>query len=264
MKGREFAQLGDGTPHLSHKEHGRRMAKIHENDRILLVDHQPIYREGLRASLLQAGYPIAGEAGTAHQGLRVAEERTPGIAIIEARLPGINGFVTAAFMRRSAPWVKVIMIAHERTPALTASAIRVGAMAFIGKSCETESIIETVEQVRRGINVLQTQAMTDEGMARLLVEYLRSEEHGRQRSGGPDLSPRELEVLDCLLMGYTNRDIAQALFITEQTVKNHMTSVMRKLSVTDRVAALRVAMGNGWSCLGTPALIDDPVIFGRR
>ena len=65
-------------------------------------------------------------------------------------------------------------------------------------------------------------------------------------------------------MGNTNREIAQSLFITEQTVKNHMTSVMRKLDVNDRVAALRVAMGSGWSCLGTPALIDDPVIFGRR
>jgi DNA-binding NarL/FixJ family response regulator len=240
------------------------MAKVHENDRILLIDHQPIYREGLRIALLQAGYPIVGEAGTAHQGLRVAEERTPGIAIIEARLPGINGFVTAAFMRRSAPWTKVVMIAHQLTPALTASAIRVGAMAFLEKSYETDHIVEIIESVRRGINVLQTQAMTDEGMAKLLVEYLRSDEHSRQRSGGPDLSPRELEVLDCLLMGNTNREIAKALFITEQTVKNHMTSVMRKLDVNDRVAALRFAMGSGWSCLGTPALVDDPVIFGRR
>jgi len=104
------------------------MAKVHDNDRILLIDHQPIYREGLRTALLQAGYPIVGEAGTSHQGLRVAEEQTPGIAIIEARLPGINGFVTAAFMRRSAPWTKVVMIAHQLTPALTASAIRVGAI----------------------------------------------------------------------------------------------------------------------------------------
>jgi len=240
------------------------MAKVHDNDRILLIDHQPIYREGLRTALSQAGYPIVGEAGTSHQGLRVAEERAPGIAIIEARLPGINGFVTAAFMRRSAPWTKVVMITHQMTPALTASAIRVGAMAFLEKSFETDRIVETIDQVRRGINVLQTQAMTDEGMAKLLVEYLRSDEHGRQRSGGPALSPRELEVLDCLLMGNTNREIAHALFITEQTVKNHMTSVMRKLDVNDRVAALRVAMGSGWSCLGTPALIDDPVIFGRR
>ena len=57
---------------------------------------------------------------------------------------------------------------------------------------------------------------------------------------------------------------AEALFITEQTVKNHMTSVMRKLEVTDRVAALRVAMANGWSCLGIPALVDDPVVSMRR
>ncbi|MGH2551457.1 MAG: response regulator, partial [Thermomicrobiales bacterium] len=103
------------------------MARQIENEQILLVDHQPIYREGMRAALLQGGYPVTGEAATAHQALRAAEERLPGIAIIEAMLPGVNGFVTAAFMRRSAPWIRVIMIAQEQTPALTASAIRVGA-----------------------------------------------------------------------------------------------------------------------------------------
>lgn len=240
------------------------MARQIENEQILLVDHQPIYREGMRAALLHGGYPVTGEAATAHQALRAAEERLPGIAIIEAMLPGVNGFVTAAFMRRSAPWIRVIMIAQEQTPALTASAIRVGAAGFIEKSAEPEAILETVELVRRGVNVLQTRAMTDESIAKLLVAYLRSDEREKQRAGGPDLSPRELEVLDCLLMGYTNKDIAEALFITEQTVKNHMTSVMRKLEVTDRVAALRVAMANGWSCLGIPALVDDPVVAMRR
>src|SRR5665648_473405 len=96
------------------------MARQLDSEQILLVDHQPIYREGLRKALLHGGYPVVGEAGTAHQGLRAAEERVPGIAIIEAMLPGVNGFVTAAFMRRSSPWIRVVMIAHEQTPALTA------------------------------------------------------------------------------------------------------------------------------------------------
>jgi DNA-binding NarL/FixJ family response regulator len=240
------------------------MARQLDNDQILLIDHQPIYREGLRTALVHGGYPVVGEAGTSHQGLRSAEERAPGIVVIEAMLPGINGFVTAAFLRKAAPWVKIVMIAQSQTPALTASAIRVGAMAFLKKSDEPEEICETLDAVRRGINVLQTRAMTDEATAKLLVAYLRSDDRDRQHAGGPDLSPRELEVLDCLLMGYTNREIAEALFITEQTVKNHMTSVMRKLDVTDRVAALRVAMCNGWSCLGIPALVDDPAFSFRR
>ncbi len=240
------------------------MARQIESDQILLIDHQPIYREGLRMTLVHGGYPVVGEAASAHQGLRVAEERAPGIVIIEAMLPGINGFVTAAFLRKAAPWLKIVTIAHKQTPALTASAIRVGAMAFLQKSDDPEDIIATLDHVRRGVNVLQTRAMTDEATAKLLVAYLRSDERERQHAGGPDLSPRELVVLDCLLMGYTNREIAEALFITEQTVKNHMTSVMRKLSVTDRVAALRVAMCNGWSCLGIPALVDDPVLAARR
>ncbi len=240
------------------------MGRQIESDQILLIDHQPIYRGGLRSALVMGGYAVIGEADSAHSGLRSAEELSPGIVIIEALLPGVNGFVTAAYIRRSLPSVKIIMISGEQKPTLTASAIRVGAMGFIRKCDEPEAILETVHAVKAGHNVLQSRAMKDEATTRLLISYLRSEHRELQPNGGPDLSPRELEVLDCLLMGYSNRDIAEALFITEQTVKNHMTSIMRKLEVTDRVAALRVAMSSGWSCLGMPALVDDPVLFYRR
>jgi DNA-binding NarL/FixJ family response regulator len=240
------------------------MGRQIESDQILLIDHQPIYRGGLRTALIHGGYAVVGEAATAHLGLRAAEELLPGIIIIEALLPGVNGFVTAAYIRRALPNVKIIMISSEQKPTLTASAIRVGAMGFIQKSDEPEAILETLHAVKTGHNILQARAMTDEATTRLLIAYLRSDRRDLQPNGGPDLSPRELEVLDCLLMGYSNRDIADALFITEQTVKNHMTSIMRKLSVTDRVAALRVAMSSGWSCLGVPALVDDPVLSYRR
>jgi len=114
--------------------------------------------------------------------------------------------------------------------------------------------------VKHGHNILQARAMTDEATTRLLISYLRADAKANRQPNGQELSPRELEVLDCLLMGFANKDIGDALFITEQTVKNHMTSIMRKFSVTDRVAALRVAMSSGWSCLGVPALVEDPLL----
>lgn len=233
-------------------------------DQLLLIDHQPIYRGGLRSALTNGGYSVIGEAASAHCGLRSAEELAPGIVIIEALLPGVNGFVTASYIRRAVPGAKIIFITSIQCPTLTASAIRVGAMGFIQKSDEPEAILETVHAVKNGHNILQTRAMHDEATTRLLISYLRSDPHGTKSNREPDLSPRELEVLDCLLMGYANRDIAQALFITEQTVKNHMTSIMRKLSVSDRVAALRVAMSSGWSFLGMPALVNDPMLAYAR
>jgi DNA-binding NarL/FixJ family response regulator len=233
-------------------------------DQILLVDHQPIYRGGLRSTLTNSGYCVVGEAATAHQGLRSAEEFVPGIVIIEALLPGVSGFVTASYIRRAVPGVKIILMTGAQCPTLTASAIKVGAMGFIQKSDEPDAIVETVHAVKNGHNVLQARAMSDEATTRLLISYLRSDAHSRKAPCEPDLSPRELEVLDCLLMGYANRDIAKALFITEQTVKNHMTSIMRKLSVSDRVAALRVAMSSGWSYLGMPALVNDPMLSFSR
>ncbi len=240
------------------------MARQIENDQILLIDHQPIYRGGLRTALIHGGYNVIGEASSSHCGLRAAEELAPGIVIVEALLPGVNGIVTAAYIRRALPSVKIVMIASERKPTLIASALRVGAMGFLEKSDEPETILDVLHAVKSGHNILQARAMADEATTRLLISYLRSEPQDTKSNGGPDLSPRELEVLDCLLMGYANKDIAEALFITEQTVKNHMTSIMRKLSVTDRVAALRVAMTSGWSCLGVPALIDDPLLAYRR
>lgn len=240
------------------------MARQIDKDQILLIDHQPIYRGGLRTTLMNFGYSVVGEASTAHYGLRSAEELSPGIVIIEALLPGVNGFVTAKYIQRSLPNVKIVMITAEQKPTLTACALRVGAMGFLQKSDEPEAIDDVLNAVKNGINVLQAKAMTDEATTRLLISYLRDDPDGTHLHTGPELSPRELEVLDCLLMAYTNRDIADALFITEQTVKNHMTSIMRKLSVSDRVAALRVAMTSGWSCLGMPALVEDPVVSYRR
>lgn len=240
------------------------MARQIESDQILLIDHQPIYRGGLKTALIHGGYNVLGEASSAHSGLRAAEELAPGIVIVEALLPGVNGFVTAAYIRRALPSVKIVVISSEQKPTLTASAIRVGAMGFLEKSDEPEAILEVMHAVKSGHNILQSRAMADEDTTRLLISYLRSESRDLRQNSGPDLSPRELEVLDCLLMGYANKDIADALFITEQTVKNHMTSIMRKLSVTDRVAALRVAMTSGWSCLGVPALVEDPLLAVRQ
>jgi DNA-binding NarL/FixJ family response regulator len=232
-------------------------------DRILLIDHQPIYRGGLRTALTHGGFAVVGEAASAHCGLRAAEEFCPEIVIIEALLPGISGFVTAAYIQRTLPGTRIIMIASAHCPTLTARAIKVGAVAFIQKSDEPETIIETVRAVQKGHNVLQQWALSDESTTRFLLMELRSGCNAKIKHVEPDLSPRELEVLDCLLMGFANREIAEALFITEQTVKNHMTSIMKKLSVSDRVAALRVAMACGWSFLGMPRLVNDPVLAAQ-
>jgi two-component system response regulator DegU len=240
------------------------MSHGEQQARVLLVDHQPIYRAGFRQLVQQAGMRVVAEADSAHQAMRACDEARPDVVLLEAILPGVNGLVTAAYLRRDHPQVRIVVLGMGVEPAVIASAIRVGAVGFIPKSSDPERALEVLAAVDRGENLLEREATSDPAVMSMLVSHLRSGAHERQRVGSPDLSPRELEVLDCLLMGYANKEIAEALYITEQTVKNHMTSVLRKLSVSDRVAALRIAMANGWGFVGMPALIDDPVPSAAR
>lgn len=239
------------------------MSQSEHRARVLLVDHQPIYRAGFRQLVQQAGMRVVAEADSAHQAMRACDEARPDVVLMEAMLPGINGLVAAAYLRRDHPNVRVVMLGMGTDPAVLASAIRLGAVGYIPKSADTERALAVLESIGRGDNVLEAEATNDPAVISMLVSHLRSGAHERQRVGSPDLSPRELEVLDCLMMGYANKEIADALFITEQTVKNHMTAVLRKLSVADRVAALRTAMTNGWGFVGMPALIDNPALSVR-
>jgi DNA-binding NarL/FixJ family response regulator len=131
------------------------------------------------------------------------------------------------------------------------SAVRVGAAAFLTKDAEPQKIIDTVHAVLKGENLLHQAVLTNPELARRVLGEFRSLSDGSTVSAAEVvLSPRELEVLDCLVMGHSNKEIGEALFITEQTVKNHMTSVLRKLQVDDRVAALRYAVTRRWAEIG--------------
>ena len=236
-----------------------KMSQGEQQARVLLVDHQPIYRAGFRQLVQQAGMRVVAEADSAHQAMRACDEARPDVVLMEAMLPGINGLVAASYLRRDHPQLRIVMLGMGTEPGVVASAIRLGAVGYIPKSADPDRAMAVLEAVGRGENLLVVDATSDPSVIAMLVSHLRNGGHERQRVGSPDLSPRELEVLDCLLMGYANKEIAEALFITEQTVKNHMTAVLRKLAVVDRVAALRTAMANGWGFVGVPALIDDPV-----
>ena len=135
------------------------------------------------------------------------------------------------------------------------AAIRVGAAGFLTKDADPSAIVAAIHAVLNGENLLQQAVLTNPALARRVLGEFRSlnERRGEPTEAEVQLSPRELEVLDCLVMGRSNKEIGEALFITEQTVKNHMTSVLRKLEVDDRVAALRYAVSKGWAEIGPQA-----------
>jgi DNA-binding NarL/FixJ family response regulator len=220
--------------------------------RIMIVDDHPLFRAGLKRILeMDQRLSVVAEAASGHAALHEADVHRPSLVIMDVQLPGVTGLQIASALRRERPSTAIMFLSMHVDDDRLFSAIRVGAAAFLTKDAEPQRILDTVHAVLRGDNLLHQAVLTNPELARRVLGEFRSLSEG-QPAGAPEvsLSPRELEVLDCLVMGRSNKEIGDALFITEQTVKNHMTSVLRKLEVDDRVAALRFAVSRGWAEIG--------------
>ena len=223
------------------------------NRRIMIVDDHPFFRSGLRRILEQDTHiRVVSEASSGHQALHEADVHRPDLVLMDVQLPGVTGLQVASALRRQRPTVSIIFLSMHVDDDRLFAAIRAGAAGFLTKDAEPSEILEAVHAVLRGENLLQAAVLQSPTLARRVLGEFRSLSERTGPDGPPDvsLSPRELEVLDCLVMGRSNKEIGDSLFITEQTVKNHMTSVLRKLQVDDRVAALRYAVSKGWAEIG--------------
>ena len=221
--------------------------------RIMLVDDHPLFRDGLKRVLEQdERLKVVAEATSGHEALHLADLHRPAVVLMDVQLPGVTGLQIASALRRQRPSTSIMFLSMHADEERLFAAIRVGAAGFLTKDTDPSAIVEAVHAVLRGENLLQQAVLTNPNLARRVVGEFRSLSERSDEPGAPDvtLSPRELEVLDCLVMGRSNKEIGEALFITEQTVKNHMTSVLRKLEVDDRVAALRYAVARGWAEIG--------------
>ena len=232
--------------------------------RILIVDDHPFFRMGLRRILeSESRIAIVGEAASGHQALHQAEILRPDLVLMDVQLPGVTGLQIASALRRLSPNIAIIFLSMYSDDDRLFAAIRSGALGFLTKDTDGARLLDSIMAVLRGENLLQQAVLESPLLARRVLSEFRSMSQGNEPvESDVSLSPRELEVLDCLIMGNSNKEIAARLFITEQTVKNHMTSVLRKLQVDDRVAALRYAVTRGWAEIGPQAYAAIPMVDG--
>jgi DNA-binding NarL/FixJ family response regulator len=222
---------------------------------VMIVDDHPMFRRGLRRIIEESGrYEIVAEATVGYEAIRLAGIHEPHIIVSDIQLPGISGLKIARILKKQLPKTQIIFCTMHDDDERLFDALRAGAAGFLAKGVDAADLLNAIDRVAKGEQVINLELMARPQLAwRVLAEF-RGMAHDGDRPRTPfPLSVREVEVLDCVAQGLSNKEVADALFITEQTVKNHMTNVLRKLGVEDRVQALLYAVRHGWVEIGHDA-----------
>lgn len=217
--------------------------------RIVVVDDHPLFRQGVIDSFsLESDFDIVGQADTGEKALDVIREVKPDVAVLDVNLPGINGQqVTRQIIIENIPTKVVLLTAYDDTEQVI-HAMRAGAYAYCAKDVQPEKLSDIVKTVHEGKYSVYDEIMDREGVDQWLIKKTESASRPYSDPGEPfhPLSSREMEVLECVTLGMSNKEIAGILGISHQTVKNHVTAILRKLGVEDRTQAAVYALRRGW------------------
>ena len=220
-----------------------------QRTKILLVDDHALFRMGMRQILeREPDFDIVAEAEDGREAFTMAVEQTPDIVLLDLSLPAPGGIETTQRIKREVPSAGIIALAVAEDEDQLFEAIKAGAAAFILKDINPDDLVTIIRRVRAGEYLINDKVFARPSVAsRVLKEFRELAVYGQEAAPiFAPLSPREVEILDNIARGMTNKQVAYALTISEQTVKNHMSSILRKLSVNDRTQAVVYAMKQGW------------------
>jgi DNA-binding NarL/FixJ family response regulator len=212
---------------------------------VLLVDDHAMLRDGLRNILeLEPDIRVLGEAEDGEAGVAKVVALQPRVVLMDIHLPGIDGIEATRRVRLANPDTAVIILTMHDTDDMLFSAIREGAAGYILKSAPSAEVVRAVRAAARGDSLL------DPAMARKLMAGFATLSRARAEPPPPppdeeSLTPREQEVMDLLIQGASNREIADRLFLSDKTVKQHMSKILRKLGVRSRSQAIIHAVRAG-------------------
>ncbi len=233
---------------------------------VLIVAREPLLRRGLVGCLkTDRGIRVVGSVATAGEGYRRADELLPDVALVGTTLADAPGLNAAAELRRRVPALATVVVAAAETDDELFAAIRAGAAAYVGKDVPEDQLLALVKRAAAGEYVINEQLLAKPYVAARVLEQFRTATAGAlaPTSAFAPLTNRELEILQKVSDGLTNAEIGSALGISAQTVKNHVTSILRKLVVNDRTQAVVLALRRGWLTIddGPTVAIGAP---GRR
>lgn len=201
--------------------------------RLLLVDDHPVVRDGLRGMFTAApGFEVVGEAGDGAEALPLIAALLPDVVLMDLRMPRMDGVTTIRTMAERGLTSRVLVLTTYDTDADVLPAVRAGATGYLLKDAAREELFHAVREAARGASVIAPTVA-----AKLLGQV---REPAREA-----LSPREVEVLELVASGATNREAAARLFISEATVKTHLIHIYTKLDVKDRASAVAAGYNLG-------------------
>lgn len=217
---------------------------------VLIVDDHPLFREGLSKILsLEPDLEVIGEAADGEQALTMARSSRPDVVVIDINLPTMNGLQVTRQLKSDRTGITIVMLTAYHDQEQVLHAMRAGASAYYPKDVEPSRLVEVIRQCQQGYYIVDDQMFDEIGLRAWL-------DAGVEAATGPymidptehfvPLSPREMEILQFVTRGMSNKQIALELGISHQTVKNHMTSILKKLDVEDRTQAAVYALRRGW------------------
>jgi DNA-binding NarL/FixJ family response regulator len=217
--------------------------------RILIVDDHALFRVGIAGALgREREFDVVGEAADGRSALEMSGMTSPNVVLMDLSLPAPGGLETTQRIRREYPAIAVIAMAQDEDEESLFASIKAGAAAFVIKDISPDDLIHVIRRVSQGEFLINDKVFSKPAVAsRVLKEFRELAVYGQEAQPiFAPLSPREVEILDNIAQGMTNKQVAYALSISEQTVKNHMSSILRKLAVNDRTQAVVYAMRQGW------------------
>ncbi|NJP05506.1 MAG: response regulator transcription factor [Chloroflexaceae bacterium] len=225
--------------------------------RVLIIDDHPLFRQGVRYALSAfSDIYVVGDAPQAEEALEwinsIGHQLEPNVILADLNLPGMSGLEFTRQLRRQYPRLGVVILSIHENDQQAFDALQAGAAAYRSKDIKPEDLADVLRRVANGEYVINDMVLENPNMAHNVLSQFRNLPQQVSTAPGVDfpiftpLSEREIEVLEQIANGGSNRNIAENLEISTQTVKNHISAILRKLALNDRTQAVLYALRRGW------------------
>lgn len=206
--------------------------------RVIIIDDAPLFTAGMSAALENAGFEVVGTAENALAGVEVAKKHQPDLIVLDVLMPGISGLEVVEKLYAAAPDAKVVLLTSSESEEDLLRAIKAGSVGYINKTTPLPELVVAMQ------NVMTGGAVISPAMGMKLFETVAQMLRHRDVVVGrkPALTGREIEVLQAVAQGRTSREIGELLFISENTVKNHVRNILDKLGLHSRGEAVMYAL----------------------